>query len=191
MTVKCYTGKIILLFVLLSFLISACAGCAVDPMVSYLEEIEEKGILDDLEQMVVDVHSLENEIESLFQEQLEEFNIDGIEALREQVSTLSDQQAALMAKVRALETGSEEVEEANDYFLEAIKNQKNAINMFNSMFDYSIELIAIMEDPGRPDAQEDLDRIIAGVEEAEIKVNEYISVSDDAFKAWESIVEDN
>ena len=48
-----------------------------------------------------------------------------------------------------------------------------------------------MEDPGRPDAQEDLDRIIAGVEEAEIKVNEYISVSDDAFKAWESIVEDN
>lgn len=189
LTVKSYIGKIILLFILLLFLISTCAGCAVDPMVSYLEEIEEKEILADLEQMEVDVSSLYNEVDILFLEQLEDLNIEGVEAFREQISTFIDQQADLIAKVSALETGSEEVEDANNYLLEALKNQKNALNMLQTMIDYSIELIPIMEDPGHPDAKDDLDRIIAGVEEAEIKIDEYISVSDDALEAWELIVE--
>jgi len=160
-----------------------------EPLVSYLEEIEEQGILDDLEQIEVDVSSLTNEIESLFQKPIKEQSIEDIIVLRAQLPTLIDQHTDLKKKVSILDTGSKKVENANNHLIEAIKYQKNAINMFNTMFDYSIELITIMEDPGCPDAKDALSRIITWVEKDEIKINEYISASHDNIEAWISIME--
>ncbi len=191
MAVNRYTGKVILLLVLFSFLLLTGAGCAADPMVSYLEEIEEKGIIDDIELIEDDYRSLNNEIDRLFEAQLEELSTDSIEAAREEVNTLIDKQADILAKISALETGSEEVEKANNYLIEAINNQISAANMFHIMFDLFIELVTIAEDPGRPGVEEDLDRIAAEAEEAERVAFEYLVDSDDAINAWVSIVEGN
>ena len=191
MTVNRYTSKIILLLVLLSFLILAGAGCAADPIVSYLEEIEEKGIIDDIEQIEGNYRLMNNQIDRLFEAQLEDLSTDSIEAIREEVDTLIDKQTDILAKISALETGSEEVEEANNHLIEAINNQINAANMFHVMFDLFVELVMIVEDPGRPGVEEDLDRIAAEAEEAEREALEYLINSDDAINAWESIVEGN
>ncbi len=182
-------NKTLTVIILLASFIFVITGCAADPIVSYVEEIEEKGIIVKIDELDDDVQALYAEFDKIVR--IDESSIEDFEKLIEMIDEFLAKQSNLIVTVENLNTSDEKVEEVNDYLVEALSKFKSATNYLYVLTDAMIELKDIEENPDREDIEEELNRIIIAIFEADEEFNKYIAESEEALDTWESMLNEH
>lgn len=178
-----------MLIILLVSIFFIVTGCATDPIVSYVEEIEEKDILGKIDELDDNFQVLYAEYDKFVR--VDESGIEDFEKLIEMVDDFIEKQSDLIVTVENLDTNDETVKEVNDYLVKALSKFASASNYLYVLTDAMIELKDIDENPDREDIEEELNRIIITVFEADEEFNKYIAESEEALDTWESLLNEH
>ncbi len=182
-------NKKLMLIILLVSIFFIVTGCATDPIVSYVEEIEEKDILGKIDELDDNFQVLYAEYDKFVR--VDESGIEDFEKLIEMVDDFIEKQSDLIVTVENLDTNDETVKEVNDYLVKALSKFASASNYLYVLTDAMIELKDIDENPDREDIEEELNRIIITVFEADEEFNKYIAESEEALDTWESLLNEH
>ncbi len=182
-------NKTLLTIILLASFFFVVTGCAADPVVSYVEEIEEKGIIVKIDELDDDVQALYAEYDKVVR--IDESGIEDFEKLIGMVDEFIEKQSNLITTVENLDTSDAKVKEINDYLVKALSKFASASNYLYVLTDAMIELKDIDENPDREDIEEELNRIIITIFEADEEFNKYIAESEEALDTWESMLDEH
>ncbi len=182
-------NKTLLTIILLASFFFVVTGCAADPVVSYVEEIEEKGIIVKIDELDDDVQVLYAEYDKVVR--VDESGIEDFEKLIGMIDEFIAKQSDLIVTVENLDTSDEKVEEVNEYLVKSLSKFASASNYLYVLTDAMIELKDIDENPDREDIEEELNRIIITIFEADEEFNKYITESEEALDTWESMLDEH
>ncbi len=179
------------LFTLIVIVLLALTGCSANPVLSYLEEIEEKGIIPAYEVLEADSEILLEEIGRLVEAEATDSTIEEFNELKAMVNEFIVKQDELIAITEGLDTSDEVVKDANSYLVESISKQRSAISLMNVMIDNLIELNEMIINPDLETLEEDLNRINSSTLETEETFFRLIAESEEALNRWDIIIEEN
>lgn len=182
-------NKTLLVISFLAFFFFVITGCAADPMVAYVEGIEEKGIVAIIDELDDDAQALYAEYDKVVR--IPESGIEDFEKLIGLIDEFIEKQSDLIVTVENLNISDESVEEVNNYLIKALSKFASASNYLYVLTDAMIELKDIEENPDREDIEEELNRIIITIFEADEDFNKYIAESEEALDAWESLLNEH
>lgn len=183
--------KVAVLLTLIVIFLLAITGCSANPVVSYLEEIEEKGILTAYEELDADSEVLLEEINRLFTAEATDSTIEEFNELKAMVDEFLLKQDELITITEGMNTNGEIVKEANSYLVESISKQRSATSLMNVIIDNLIELNEMVMNPDLETIEVDLDRINASTLETEENFFLLIAESEEALNQWDRIIEEN
>lgn len=183
--------RMVTLLVLIVIFLLTLTGCSANPVVSYIEEIDEKGIIPAYEELEADSEVLLEEIARLVTAEATDSTIEEFNELKAMVEEFIAKQDKLIALTEGLDTSDEIVNEANSYLVESISKQRNAISLMNVMIDNLIELNEMLINPDIETLEEDLDRIDASTQETEENFFRLMAESEEALNRWDRIIEEN
>lgn len=183
-------GIVLLNIVLLVFFLLVLTGCQEESMESYVKQIEDKEIKIQIDEIEDDAQSIYSEFDRVSRIEIDESEIEDFRELKKTIDALIEKQTELLATVQNLDIADEEVVEVNNYLIESLKKNIDAANYFYVIAETMVELKMIEEDPPDEGLEEELNRIIITVFEADEKFRQYKAESEDALENWDSLLKE-
>lgn len=190
MTQKNSYEVILLVITSVFFSLLVLAGCQDEPVKSYVEQIEDKEIIEKIDELEGDARSIYSEFDRVSRLEIDESEIEDFSELKKTIDKLMEKQTDLLATVQNLDIADEKVVELNNYLIESLEKNLEAANYFYVIADTMVELKMIEENPPDDGLEEKLNSIIITVFEADESFRQYKSESEEALENWKSSLEE-
>ncbi len=179
-------GVILVSIVLLVSFLLLITGCQEEPMESYVKQIEDEEIIIKIDELEDEAQAIYSEFDRVSRIEIDESEIGDFRELKKTIDALIEKQTKLLTTVQNLGITDEEVVEVNNHLIESLNKNIEADNYFYVIAETMIELKMIDEDPPDEGLEEELNRIIITVFEADEKFRQYKSESEVALGDWKS-----
>ncbi len=162
------------------FMMMAGGGCAIDPMVTYIGELERVRVVEKLEQLEARYINMF----FTFDRSIDQMSVEDLNQYSQENDAMIENMTDLISLVENVDTSDPGVKEANDYLLEALVSMKNTINEFYVLINAGLALKEMEADLEQPDMEERIDDIIHDIEESRINTEIYLEMANEAMENW-------